>query len=168
MFAVLAAAIVSISPTTLSIVAGLALPLIVGLITKAQTTPAVKAVANAVLAAVAGGVSLLVANNGTMELRQLVTAIALAFVVSGAAHQHLWKPLGVSEIIAQLFPDTGLGKLDPLHFDLGPDTAEKLDIAAAAAAGRNPEDVLGVSDVGVDRNAPHGSNPELDDEGDDR
>lgn len=165
---ILAAAIVSVPLSTLSIVAGLVLPLVVGLVTKSQTSSRVKALTNAVGAAVLGGIGLLTLNNGTMELKPLLAATAITFVVSGAAHEHLWKPLGISEIVANYFPNTGLGRIDSSHFDFGPDTARILDVSAAAAAGRNPEDVLGVEDVVVDRNAPHGVNRELDDEGDDR
>lgn len=122
MFAlVLAAAqqqIIHVDTATLSIVAGLIIPLLVASLAKAKASSTVKALLNAVLVAIGGGVALLLANHGSLPVRELLASIAVAFIVSGAAYQHLWKPLGWADAIRAYFPG-GIGTEQPPHGDGG-------------------------------------------------
>lgn len=101
--------LITLDVAVAQIVAGLVIPLLVATLVKSKASSKVKALVNAVLVAVSGGVGLLILNDGSMPLNQFVSAVALAFVVSGAAYQHLWKPLGWAEVIQAYFPG-GIGK----------------------------------------------------------
>lgn len=101
--------LIQLDVATAQIVAGLVIPLLVATLVKSKASSMVKALVNAALVAVSGAVMLLILNDGSMPLKEFISAVALAFVVSGAAYQHLWKPLGWAEVIQAYFPG-GVGK----------------------------------------------------------
>lgn len=101
--------LIQLDVATAQVVLGLIIPLIVATVMKSKASSMAKALANALLVAVSGGLSLIVLNSGSMPLNEFISAVAIAFVVSGAAYQHLWKPLGWAEAIQAYFPG-GVGK----------------------------------------------------------
>lgn len=81
----------------LTVISGVLIPLIVGLIAKEVTSSSVKAILNALLSAIAGGIAAAIDAGGAIEdWRVWLFHIALTWVVSIATYYGLWKPTGVA------------------------------------------------------------------------
>jgi hypothetical protein len=91
----------------LSVVAGVVVPLLVGLLTKLHAPSGIKAVLNAGLSAVAGTLTATAANSGAFSWREIVTAIGMTWITSVATHYGLYKPTAVD---TKLAPNSGLGR----------------------------------------------------------
>lgn len=83
----------------LSVLIGVILPIVVGLVTKRVTSESVKAVLLAFLAAVSGFVTEAINVGGFNDSFNWTAALltwVMTFVAAVAAHFGLWKPTGVS------------------------------------------------------------------------
>lgn len=142
-------------PAFVTLLSTAVIPLLVGLITKKYTSKAVKALTNAFVVAVVATLALASANG--LTLKAFITAVFIGFLTSSAAHQFIWKNLGVSEYVANVSPDTGLGA--PVNEPIDNRySAAALDLDTALEYLDDPNVTL---THGFDPNAPHGENPEL-------
>lgn len=90
----------NLDPTTVSLVLGVALPLLVGVITKSHASGRVKSVILALLSAISGGISQAVTDTGSALLsQQTLVTIALSWVVAVATYYGLYKPTGTAEVV---------------------------------------------------------------------
>lgn len=101
----------TVPPFAVATITGVLLPLLVGLVTKAQAPARVKVVANLVASALAGlllnalndaGVAVLSVEGVATWLQQTV--------ISVATYLGVWKPLDVP---ARLAPSRGVGHVEP-------------------------------------------------------
>lgn len=89
---------------------GLVQPLLVGLGTRLNARPAVKATFNAVLTVVSGVVATAIASPEVgIPVGQAAYAVVFAFVSSVATYHSLWKPIGATGAIQNNTPEIGLG-----------------------------------------------------------
>lgn len=105
---------VQVDVSALSMLEGLVIPLIVGLITKARANRAVKSVSLAVLSVIAGLISLAAKADGNIDLYTSAEAIITAFITAIASYYGFWKPTGVAPAIAGATPDVGIGSNNPV------------------------------------------------------
>lgn len=83
-----------VDTTLLAFIAGTLIPLATGVITKAHTSSAVKAVVSAILAAVTAVVALLTQFAGVVSWKQAVYVGLGALIAQAASWHGLWKPTG--------------------------------------------------------------------------
>ncbi len=103
---------VTIHPDTqlISILVGLGLPLVTGVVTKLRAGSAVKAVANAVLIVVTGIlVSLTQEPEKGLALYDTLYAIAFAGISSWASFLGFWKPTGIAGAVQSSTAELGFG-----------------------------------------------------------
>jgi len=93
---------------TIALIGGLILPILVAALTKIDAKPAVKAVVNGLLAAVAGWIATVIPGQ-PITWQQAVTTIGIAWVASTASYFGLWKPTGVEGAVAQATSTFGVG-----------------------------------------------------------
>lgn len=98
-----------IDTATISILLGVVIPIVVGIVTKIDAAPGLKAVLNALLSAITGALNLVLTNEGALVWREFVTSIALAWLVSVATYYGLWKPTGVAGTVATATARVGIG-----------------------------------------------------------
>lgn len=111
---ILASVVLHPSAELITILVGIVLPLVTGIITKLNATSAVKAVANAVLSVVAGFlVALANAPEQGLDLYVFLYAVALAFVSSIASFHGIWKPTGIAGRVQATTADFGIGSSTP-------------------------------------------------------
>jgi len=79
-----------------SLLVGVVLPIVVGLVTKVTTSASTKAVALAFLAAVSGFVSEMLASGDAFQWSTALITWAATFMVAVAVHFGLWKPTGAA------------------------------------------------------------------------
>lgn len=144
--------VIKLDPALVALATTLIIPLVVGLITKKYAGKAVKALTNAAAVAVVSAITL--SSTDGLTLKAMIVMVIVGFLASSAAHEFIWKNLGVNIVVANAAPDFGIGKPNPI--DLGPGTADMLDIQHAIENGVDPEAYWA-----ADHNAEHGINPEL-------
>lgn len=91
----------------LSLLIGVFLPILVGLVTKTVTSPGTKASILALLSAITGLLTELLAStqaNVSYDLAQGVLTAFATFVVGVAVHFGFWKPTGVTQKAQELGP----------------------------------------------------------------
>lgn len=93
--------------TLLTLLTGVIVPLLVGLLTKLNASSAVKAVLN--LGLTAAGTLLAVANETDFEWKVFVTSWAIAWTVSVATYYGFYKPSGVSASVNGYTSEFGIG-----------------------------------------------------------
>lgn len=94
----------------LQLATGILLPAAVGLATQLHAHPAVKSLANFVLALVAGALEAITVNGGVIDLEQIVSYMIAIFVASHISYKAVWKPIGggVSDPVRLATPDFGV------------------------------------------------------------
>lgn len=107
-------AIITYEPNAfvISILVGIVLPLLTGVITKIGAGSALKAATNAVLSVVAGVITNL-AVNPQIDVQAVLFSIALAFVSSVATYHSLWVPTDVVRKVQVSTANFGLGSNQP-------------------------------------------------------
>lgn len=101
----------NLDPQTVSIVLGLALPILVGVVTKAQASSRIKSITLAALAAISGGISQAVTADGSAILSQeTLTTIVLTFVTAIASYYGLYKPTGIAPAVQAHTAQFGIGQ----------------------------------------------------------
>lgn len=83
----------------LALAATVFLPILVGLVTKASTSSATKALLLATLSAVTAIVTALIQVEGSLDLYPVVLSAVEIFVIAVAVHYGLWKSTGVTEAV---------------------------------------------------------------------
>jgi hypothetical protein len=91
----------------LATLAGLLVPLLVGIVTKLTAPAGLKAMINAALTALGGLVATIVP--GDFRWHPFLAAWATAWVVSVATYYGLWKPSGVAPALQQSTATVGVG-----------------------------------------------------------
>jgi small basic protein len=91
----------------LATLAGLLVPLLVGIVTKTTAPAGLKAMINAALSALGGLVATVVP--GAFHWHPFLASWATAWVVSIATYYGLWKPTGVAPAIHQSTGTVGVG-----------------------------------------------------------
>ncbi len=98
----------TIDETTLSILLGVALPVLVALLTKVHASSRTKAVLNAGLAAVAGALALVVPG-ATIDLKALLVSVGIAWASSMVTYLGIYKPSGATDAVQWRTGSFGLG-----------------------------------------------------------
>jgi hypothetical protein len=139
--------LVKLDPLMVQVFGTIITPVIVGAITKKFTTSKVKLLTNAVAVAIVTAITAASVGDG-LTFKAIVLLATTTFILSNAAHQFMWKPLGISEAVSNLFPDKGIGSESVLtRLSYYMDQSDIVDLANET----NP----------LPTNAPHGENPEL-------
>lgn len=95
---------------TISLLVGIVIPLLVGLLSKIHASSGLKAVINAALSAVAGAFSAFASTGfSATDWKTLVTSIVTTWVVSVATYYGVYKPTGVAGSVIAKTPNFGLG-----------------------------------------------------------
>jgi hypothetical protein len=95
--------------TLIAVVSGVVIPLLVGVITKLQASPAVKAVVHAMLAALAGALATIVPDV-PWDWEEFIVDWATAWVVGVATYFGLWKPTAVAQRVQEATARFGIGR----------------------------------------------------------
>lgn len=112
---------------------GLAVPLLVALITKRWASQGLKAILNLVLAAVSGAIAPVLAGNGGPDsIGELFNLILNSFITSIVVYYGLYKPTGVSAAFADATARVGLGSNDR---GFTPTAAERTGSGTAGGSG---------------------------------
>lgn len=98
---------------TLALLTGTVIPVLVGLVTKAEASSTVKGVANIVLSFAGGALTFLATNSGSAPWQEVASAGLATWVVSGTAFHNLLKPVGVIDLVEQKTGTFGVGKVKP-------------------------------------------------------
>lgn len=93
--------VLKLDPRLLQLGSGIVIPLVVGWLTHLHASSKLKAILNFVLSAVAGGLSVAFASNGTVLLSTWVFGILQTFITSIVSYYGLWKPTGVAGSVQQ-------------------------------------------------------------------
>jgi len=93
----------------LNFIVGAVIPLLVGVVTKAKASSAVKGIANTILSVIAATIVVAIKQELKFDA-SLGIAAAYAFVGSTVAYTTLWKPTGIAAAIANATADVGIGK----------------------------------------------------------
>ena len=93
--------------TLITILSGVIIPLLVGLLTKLDASSTVKSVLNFGLSALAGGLATV--NEADFNWKPFVVNFALTWVVSIATYYGLWKPTEVAPKVQVATADFGVG-----------------------------------------------------------
>lgn len=93
----------------LTVISGVFIPLLVGLVSKQITHSGVKAVLNALLSTAAGTLAVLIETGGEVsDVKIWIFNIALTWVISIATYYGLWKPTGVAPAVQDATKGFGL------------------------------------------------------------
>lgn len=109
----------NVDPQVFALVTGVVLPLLVGLVTKYDASPRVKALLLALLAGVSGALASL--NSSAPVLSgETVTQIGISWVTAVLVYFGFWKPTGVAEGLNWTTRNFGIGPkpVKPLAADL--------------------------------------------------
>lgn len=101
--------VLEVDVTVITFIVGSVIPLIVGFLTKLKASSSVKAMANIVLSIIAGAGSVLIAAEGSITWKNLVTSVFTTLISSGLTYNNIWKPTGVAAKVSNIAPGTGLG-----------------------------------------------------------
>lgn len=97
----------TLDATTITLLTGFLVPLIVATVTKAKASSVFKAFVTGILSAGVVGLNAIVGPAGTAVLSQeSLTIAAKAFVVAFTSYESFWKHLDIN---AKLFPYNGFG-----------------------------------------------------------
>jgi small basic protein len=93
--------------TWVQLIVAVVIPLVVGIITKEVTSPGIKAIVLAALAAVAGLATAYIDSNGVFSQQALQDAVTY-FIVAVGSYYGLLKPTGVTAAVQQKTSNFGL------------------------------------------------------------
>jgi hypothetical protein len=95
--------------TLISLLAGVLIPLLVGLLTKLEAPSGVKAVMNAALSALSGALATIAPDGSGFSWKPFLVFWATTWVVSIATYAGLWKPTGVAPAVQRSTGSVGIG-----------------------------------------------------------
>lgn len=93
----------------LSPLVGLFIPILVGMVTKANASPATKAVANIVLSTGGAYVSYLITLDGAFTVKDFFNQFVLVVIASWASYVGFWKPSGIGGRVQRATSGVGIG-----------------------------------------------------------
>lgn len=129
---------------TLSILSGVLVPILVGIVTRLDATAGLKAVLNFGLSAVSGALTAVTQNSGQLVWREFVTSIGVTWVVSVATYYGLYKPSGVAGTVAASTAGFGIGNPPAPTMETDEKGVEDLGEAIAAQEAAVQQDLLGM------------------------
>lgn len=94
----------------LTFIVATAIPILTALITKANTSSAIKAVTTLTLAVIAAAVQLAIEANGVVNFRTFLANLAVTWIIAIATYYGLLKPTGVTGKAAAVAPNAGIGR----------------------------------------------------------
>jgi hypothetical protein len=108
-----------IDAQTISLLCGVVIPLLVGLLAKINASDGLKAVINALLSALAGTLATFTQTGlgAGVDWKTLVISILSVWVVSVATYYGVYKPTGVAGSLAAATPKFGFGPRPVLETD---------------------------------------------------
>ena len=112
---------IHIDTTIVNFVLGTIIPVITALVVKDVASPGVKATVNAVLAVIAGALTVTLQAGGLLNWQSLVISVVMTVGASVAAYFGILKPIGV----------TGAISTSTVNFGIGNPTLDKLTQAPA-------------------------------------
>jgi hypothetical protein len=98
----------NVDPQVFALVTGVVLPLLVGLITKYDASPRVKALLLALLAGVSGALASLNSSEPVIS-GETLTQVAISWVTAILVYFGFWKPTGVTETLNWATRNFGFG-----------------------------------------------------------
>lgn len=99
--------LLTLDPFLVTAMMGTLIPILVGFFTKASTSPAVKAVALAVLSTVGGMVNVAATDGGGAVISEdMVKSAFLTFIAAVAIHFGVLRPTGVTAVVQDAGPIT--------------------------------------------------------------
>lgn len=96
---------------TWAFIGGIAVPIVVGVLTKVHLHPGVKGLVNLVLSAVVGLIATAQATDGVLS-QEAVVATGIALLTSVAMHFGIWRPMqvtGSSGVVQEATRNFGIG-----------------------------------------------------------
>lgn len=93
--------------TLLALLIGVIVPLLVGLLTKLNASPAVKSILNLGLTAL--GTALVTSNQVGFSWKPFAVNFAVAWAVGIGTYYGFYKPTGVANTVSNVAPNTGIG-----------------------------------------------------------
>ena len=90
-----------------TLIVGVLLPMVVALVTKYETSPAVRAILLLVLSGVSGVLNDWLVADGAFDWGQAILSALTTFIVGVATLYGLWKPTGVSDRLTAVGSNTG-------------------------------------------------------------
>lgn len=96
-------------PQTLTRMLGIAIPILVGVVSKKVASQGLKATLNALLSAIGGSLIYLFAADGALNAAGFVNAVINTFLVSIATYYGVWKPTGLAGTVAEKTANFGIG-----------------------------------------------------------
>lgn len=95
--------------STLNLLVGAVIPLLVGLVTKEVTSSGIKGLLNALLSAAAGVLTVMIDNGGALgPVQEIITAGVNTFIVSITTYYGVYKPTGASQKVQSKTKDFGV------------------------------------------------------------
>ena len=91
----------------LALLVGVIVPLLVGLLTKLNASPAIKSVLN--LGLVALGSALVTSNQVGFSWKPFLVNLGVGWAVSVGTYYGFYKPTGLAGTVANVAPNTGIG-----------------------------------------------------------
>lgn len=107
-----------IDVNALTFIVGVGIPFLVALVTKQRASSQIKAAANFVLSGLAAIALAGIQSKGILTQATALQAIVV-FVTSGSSYQHLLQPLGLTNKVAAIAPNVGVGANDVASTDYG-------------------------------------------------
>lgn len=86
----------------LNLAVSVLLPLLVGLLTKQSWNRNLKAVLLLLVAALSAGVTDLITAGNLDNWKTVLGQTAINWLIAVAVHYHLWKPIGASQVVAEI------------------------------------------------------------------
>ncbi len=100
---------IHIDTTVANLILGTIIPIITALVVKDVASPGIKAIVNAFLAALAGGITVALQAGGILNWQSLLISMASTVGVAVVAYFGLLKPTGVTGLISTSTANFGVG-----------------------------------------------------------
>lgn len=92
----------------LAILVGTALPILVGIVTKANASPKLKSTLLALFSAIGGVAVIAIEQDGLIQKDTLITSF-VTFITAAATYYGFWKPSGVAPAVQNSTANVGVG-----------------------------------------------------------
>lgn len=94
--------------TIITMLTGVFIPILVGVVTRLHASSGLKAVVNALLSAISGALTALL-DTANINWRHVVVNILLTWIVSVATYYGLWKPTTTAQVVQLKTRNIGIG-----------------------------------------------------------
>lgn len=94
----------------LTFIVAVALPLVVGIVTKSTASPRLQAMMLLSLSLVAAAIQRLIETNGVVNLKTFLANFAVTWLIAMGTYLGFLKPTGVGSKVQNVAPNFGIGK----------------------------------------------------------